>query len=143
MSFSGEYEGTLDKQNRVKLPAQFKAALGNTFVITGLKTWGFVTLRTPLAFDQMMARLEANASPLDPVFMHVLPQLGASSFEVTTDDRGRFTVPPKLQSYVSPSVIFVGAGETVRVHKAAAWRTDSKQAEMALKLLAERLAGGG
>ena len=140
MAFSGEYEAPVRKK-RIRLPTELQAGLGNRFFIVGLPFWPFLALYPEASFDQMMESLEDGVSPVDPVFINVLPQLGARSFPILVGEEGRFTIPSNLQTFLSEKMVFVGSGRTVRLYKADIWRVRSQEDSAYLQKLAEHLAG--
>jgi len=136
----GEYVHTIDAKGRVILPVDFRAELGEAFVITkGLDNCLFVygqdewnVLSTKLK-QLPLAKSEARA------FVRFFFS-GARMLEC--DRQGRFLVPGNLRSYamLEKDVVLIGVSNRIEVWSKAEWTKYNDEISPSVVGIAETLA---
>ena len=139
----GEYLHTIDTKGRVILPSDFRAELGESFVITkGLDNCLFVyaqeewnTLSAKLK-QLPMAKAEARA------FVRFFFS-GARMLEC--DRQGRFLIPGNLRSYamLEKDVVLIGVSNRIEVWSRDEWQKYSEDINPSVSEIAETLADLG
>ena len=135
----GEYMHTIDAKGRVILPVDFRAELGEYFVITkGLDNCLFI-------YDQeewknLSSRLRSlpMAKPEARAFVRFFFS-GARMLEC--DKQGRFLVPGTLRSYakLEKDVVLIGVSSRVEVWSKAEWARYNDEIDPAVTKIAETL----
>jgi MraZ protein len=128
MAFLGEYQHSLDPKNRVFIPAKFREALGETFVIC----------KSPdhclfIYSDEEWERLseEIYALPPGKNSRQIQREIFRNADTVTPDKQGRVTVNAALCSYagLDKDVAIVGAGKRIELWDAATWKENVSELE--------------
>ncbi len=117
----GEYAHTIDAKGRVILPADFRAALGEHFVIIkGLDQCLFIYGENEWAIlEQKLRRLPLTNPNARRLARHFLS--GGRMLEC--DRQGRFLVPGNLRSYakLEKDVVLTGVSDRVEVWSKSEW----------------------
>ena len=130
--FMGEYNHTIDGKGRVIVPAKFRDALGDGFVVTkGLD--GCLFVYPPDAWQAFEEKLQSlpltnkNSRQFARFFL-----AGAASCEV--DKQGRILLPQVLREFagLEKEVVFIGMGKRAEIWDKARW--DEKNAEVELNI---------
>ncbi|MBD3300668.1 MAG: division/cell wall cluster transcriptional repressor MraZ [Candidatus Moranbacteria bacterium] len=137
--FIGEYKHTLDKKNRISIPAKFRKELGKNAVITrGLdnslllypnKVWEEIALK----LGQMPVGESGTRS-----FVRLMLS-GAS--EVQIDKLGRILIPNYLKKYaiLKRDTVINGLFNRMEIWEEKAWDNYKKTAEKNSNTVAEKL----
>lgn len=119
--FSGEYHHSIDAKGRVIMPAKFREALGERFVVTkGLdrNLLVFNMEEWQKFYDKLSTLPLANKSSRDFSRMFL-----AGAVECDTDKQGRILLTTPLRSYASliKDVTFIGNGNKVEIWSSENW----------------------
>ena len=128
--FMCEYNHTVDAKGRLIIPAKFREALGDEFVVCkGLDDCLYVYSNQDWeAFAKQLTSLpltDKDARQFVRFFMS-----GASQVEV--DKQGRILVPPSLRTYaqLDKEVILAGAGHRIEIWDKDRWESISLDDDM-------------
>lgn len=141
----GEYMHALDAKGRVILPADFRAELGVSFIITkGLDKCLFLYAQPE--WDALAAKL--RQLPLAKPEARALVRFffaGARTLEC--DKQGRFLVPANLRNYAGiqlrQDVVLTGADNRIEVWSRDQWSQYTEEVEPDVTAIAASLAGLG
>lgn len=134
--FMGEFNHTIDPKNRVIVPAKFREALGENFVVSsGLDGCLYLTpAKDWEAFAGKLAELPntREARQLQRFFMQ-------NASECELDKQGRILVPQKLKELaeLDKDVVLVGAGNKVELWSKA--RLDSISLDETMEDIVEKM----
>lgn len=135
----GEYLHTIDAKGRLILPAKFRDALGDVFVVTkGLDKCLFVYGKEEWAIlEEKLKQLplaKAEARAFVRFFF-------AGAAEVECDKQGRVLVPANLRDYalLDKDVIVLGVSNRVEIWSKATWDEYSEQISPTVASIAESL----
>ncbi|HBT80170.1 MAG: division/cell wall cluster transcriptional repressor MraZ [Selenomonas sp.] len=140
--FMGEYVHAIDVKGRVILPADFRAELGVSFIITkGLDRCLFLYAQPE--WEALAAKL--RQLPLAKPEARALVRFffaGARTLEC--DKQGRFLVPANLRSYANiqlrQDVVLTGADNRIEVWSKEQWTQYTDEVEPDVTAIAASLA---
>ena len=119
--FMGEYNHTIDPKGRLIIPAKFREALGDEFVVTkGLDGCLFVYANTEWNnFEEKLRTLpltNKNARQFTRFFL-----AGAAACEV--DKQGRIRIPQVLREFakLEKDVVLVGVASRIEIWSKEVW----------------------
>ena len=141
----GEYSHTIDAKGRVILPADFRAELGVSLVITkGLDRCLF--LYAQAEWEALAAKL--RQLPLVRAEARALARFFFSSARsLECDKQGRFLVPANLRSYagiaLKQTVVLTGTDSRIEVWSKEQWRSYNDEVEPDVAAIAATLADVG
>lgn len=125
--FYGNYSYQLDAKNRMRMPAKYRAEMGNEYLITrGTSGCLFVLDSSALAtLNEKIAAVPFT----DIEGGNALRKFTASAVTVECDEQGRFILPPQLKKYanIDKNVCIVGAGNKVEIWSQEAWDKQNEQ----------------
>ena len=128
--FLGTHYPKLDDKGRFFLPAKFREALDEGFVVT--KNYDHcLAIYTREDFLRMVTPVTSAPDSLKRV-RQFQRQFGGSATEGVADKQGRVTIPPPLRDYagLDRDIVVVGAVNRIEVWDAAAWAAyDAEQEE--------------
>lgn len=141
----GEYSHTIDAKGRVILPADFRAELGVSFVITkGLDRCLFLYAQTE--WEALAAKLR-QLPLVRPEARALARFFFASARTLECDKQGRFLVPANLRSYAGivlrQNVVLTGTDNRIEVWSKEQWRSYSDEVEPDVAAIAATLADVG
>jgi len=118
--FIGGYSHTIDEKKRIRIPAPFRKAVGNTFTLTAGGNGRIVVLPNEEVAVQLKETHEAmrlKSMYLSEKQKKSAMMLRTLSFVVTEDTQGRFVIPSNLLRYakIKTNVITVGMGERIEI----------------------------
>jgi MraZ protein len=137
--FKGTYRHSVDDKGRVTVPARFRDALGDDFILTrGLD--GCIFLYPRAAWQELEAKLaslllgSAGARDFKREFFR-----NASDAEV--DRQGRVLIPPELRqiTQIERDVVIIGVSERVEVWPETRWEEYMQERSGNFERLAEQL----
>ncbi|MFV9504912.1 MAG: division/cell wall cluster transcriptional repressor MraZ [Oscillochloridaceae bacterium umkhey_bin13] len=137
--FLGEFEHTIDEKGRVAIPARYREALGERFVIT--KGFEACIQAFPMPrWEETAAKI--NAMPLgSPEARNLRRLLFSAAAEVEFDRQGRILIPPSLREYagLTEEVLITGMNTYFELWSGERWNAfqdtlNSSGAEIAEKL---------
>lgn len=135
----GEYTHSMDAKGRVSLPADFRVALGDSFVITkGLDNCLFVY--GPEEWQRLsekLAKLPISKAEVRSFVRFFF----AGARETECDKQGRFLVPANLRSYakLDKEAVLIGVSNRVEIWSRAEWERYSDAVCPAVTEIAETL----
>lgn len=139
--FMGEYQHSLDEKGRVIIPAKFRDALGQTFVITrGLDNCLFVYPQSEWnLLEQKLKALpftQSDARAFTRFFFS-----GASECEL--DKQGRVNIPANLRVYgkLDRDCVIIGVSNRVEIWGKESWENYVEQSEDSFADIAEKIVG--
>jgi MraZ protein len=139
----GEYIHSLDKKNRVPLPAKWRKEMGKKLVLTpGLDNCLFVfTEKEWERISGKLSRSQSELSFLSADQRSFNRQMFGQASEVETDSIGRILVPEFLKRKIGlgSSAAFVGVGDRVEIWSAGIWKKYVGEAEKRAGAIAEKL----
>ncbi|MCR5398936.1 MAG: division/cell wall cluster transcriptional repressor MraZ [Lachnospiraceae bacterium] len=128
--FMGEYNHTIDPKGRVIVPAKFRDALGDEFVVTkGLDGCLFVYDKTEWnAFEEKLKTLPITNKDARNFVRFFLA--GATSVEV--DKQGRILLPAVLREFAElvKDVVLIGVASRVEIWSKERWDGTAKFDDM-------------
>ena len=122
--FIGEYQHSLDAKGRIFVPAKFRDALGEKFIVTiGLDRCLFVFPAETFAIykEKLDAISLANKDAREFTRFFF-----AGAGECELDKQGRILIPPKLRAYakLEKDVTVVGVSGRVELWNTADWEKE-------------------
>ena len=124
--FMGEYNHTMDAKGRLIVPAKFREAGGDKFIVTkGLDSCLFVF--TEEKWESVVASIgHMSLTNKDARSFSRFLIGGAGECEV--DKQGRILIPNNLRSYarLEKDVVLVGVGSRVEIWNREAWESASE-----------------
>ncbi|WP_172408257.1 division/cell wall cluster transcriptional repressor MraZ [Desulfosporosinus sp. FKA] len=137
--FMGEYIHTIDGKGRLIIPAKFREALGERFIVTkGLDHCLFVY---PIAEWNVLEE-KLRALPFtQPNVRAFVRFFFSGATECELDKQGRILLPANLREYaqLEKDLILVGVSSRVEIWSQALWTDYSRQAEADYASAAESL----
>ncbi len=119
--FMGEYNHTIDAKGRLIIPAKFREALGDSFVVTrGLDECLFVFPNEGWkVFEEKLSSLPVankNARKFARFFL-------SGAGEVELDKQGRILIPNTLREYsgLEKEVVLIGVANRVEIWSRSKW----------------------
>ena len=135
----GEYHHSIDEKGRVIIPAKFREALGDRFVMTrGLDNCLFVyPLQEWAVMEQKLKSLplmKADARAFTRFFLS-----GATECEL--DKQGRVNIPANLREHarLDSQAVVIGVSNRVEVWSKELWESYSRLSEQSFNEIAEKL----
>lgn len=118
--YTGEYNHTIDQKGRMIVPAKFREALGESFMITR-GVGNCLTIYDMTEWNEYISKLRAlpgNAETMKMVRFTV-----AGAIEAEVDKQGRILVPANLREYagLEKEVVLAGMIGHVEVWSKAKW----------------------
>jgi len=139
----GEYMHSIDAKGRVILPADFRAELGDTFIVTkGLDGCLFIYAQSE--WDQLSEKL--RQLPLAKTEARAFVRFFfAGARQVELDKQGRFLVPATLRQHASlqKDVVLIGVSSRIEVWSKEEWLKYNEDINPAVSAIAETLADLG
>ena len=139
----GEYMHSIDAKGRVILPADFRAELGDTFIVTkGLDGCLFIYAQSE--WDQLSEKL--RQLPLAKTEARAFVRFFfAGARQVELDKQGRFLVPATLRQHASlqKDVVLIGVSSRIEVWSKEEWLKYNEDINPAVSAIAESLADLG
>ncbi len=119
--FMGEYNHTIDPKGRVIVPAKFREALGDRFVVTkGLDGCLFVYDMTEwAAFEEKLKTLPITNKDARAFVRFFL----AGATDVEVDKQGRILLPSVLREFagLTKDVVLIGVASRVEIWSKENW----------------------
>ena len=119
--FMGEYNHTIDAKGRLIIPAKFREALGDEFVVTqGMDGCLFVFDNSEWqAFAEKLRSLPMMDKEVRQFTRFFLA--GAASVEV--DKQGRILIPPVLREFadITKDAVLIGVGSRIEIWSKDRW----------------------
>lgn len=121
MFLCGRSTTSLDAKNRIRLPARFKAIMGDKYILLpGMGGCIYV-----IKEDEPQAILDiiSSSESADPEKEEILRNLVSEGCNVEADSQGRFTLPVNLIEYanIDDSVEVVGNISKVEIWSSSNW----------------------
>jgi len=135
MLFSGAYEHSVDSKGRTVIPARFRAALGEKFVLTkGLHgcLWIF---SSKVWFDVQKKLLPKSLLDLRGIMLERF--FIGSAVECVPDRQGRIAIPPALLKHaeIENDIWIVGLSDKIEIWSKKRW--EELQAGLTDEVLSE------
>ena len=137
--FMGEYNHTIDPKGRLIIPAKFREALGDEFVVTkGLDGCLFVYANTEWNnFEEKLRTLpltNKNARQFTRFFL-----AGAAACEV--DKQGRILIPQVLREFakLEKDVVLVGVASRIEIWSKEVWEESISTYDTGMDEVAENM----
>ncbi|RSK26932.1 transcriptional regulator MraZ [Bacillus sp. HMF5848] len=139
--FMGEYHHSIDTKGRLIVPAKFRDALGDTFVITrGLDGCLFVY---PMPEWKILEE-KLKALPLTKKDARAFTRFFFSgAVEMELDKQGRVNLPSPLVTYATleKDCVVIGVSNRVEIWDKAKWQQVVDESEDAFAEIAENMIG--
>ncbi|MGN0480552.1 MAG: division/cell wall cluster transcriptional repressor MraZ [Lachnospiraceae bacterium] len=138
--FMGEYNHTIDSKGRIIMPAKFREALGDEFVVTkGLDGCLFVyTMDEWQNFAEKLKDIPMSFKESRTIQRFFLA--GATTCEV--DKQGRILLPGVLREYAAldKDVVLIGVSSRVEIWSKERWSDSMQNYDENMDEIAEHLA---
>ncbi|WP_071130819.1 division/cell wall cluster transcriptional repressor MraZ [Enterococcus timonensis] len=137
--FMGEFQHTIDPKGRLTMPAKFREALGEKFVVTrGLDgcLFGY-----PLSeWEQMETKFEQMPVSKKDARTFVR-YFYSSATECEIDKQGRINIPSSLRTHatLSKNCVVIGVSNRIEIWDETRWQTFSADAEENFDEIAENM----
>jgi len=141
--FIGEHKHALDPKGRIIIPAKFRSALGDRFVVTkGLDKCLFVY---PLDEWQALAARLSSLPLTDKDVRMFIRFFFAGAFECEIDKQGRALIPPNLREYakLDKDIVITGALTRIEVWSNEAWDDHSASIDIEHPTIIDKMVGLG
>ncbi len=127
--FMGEYNHTLDAKGRIIVPAKFRDALGEEFVVT-LGLDGCLFVYPEEEWTSFVSQLKELPGSKDARQLQRYFMAGAATCEV--DKQGRILIPSKLREHAAleKDVVFVGVLNKVEIWAKERWESNNDYDDM-------------
>ena len=139
----GEYMHSVDAKGRVIMPADFRAELGDPFIVTkGLDNCLFIYAQAE--WEQVSAKL--RQLPLAKTEARAFVRFFfAGARQVELDKQGRFLIPANLREHASlqKDVVLIGVSSRIEVWSKDKWLKYNEEIDPAVSAIAETLADLG
>ncbi|KHM51506.1 MAG: division/cell wall cluster transcriptional repressor MraZ [Anaerovibrio sp.] len=136
----GEYNHSLDAKGRVILPADFRAELGESFIITkGLDNCLFIYPQSE--WEQLSVKL--RQLPLAKTEARAFVRFFfAGARQVELDKQGRFLIPATLRQHASlkKDAVLIGVSNRIEVWSKDEWLKYNEEITPSVSAIAETLA---
>lgn len=122
MNFKGEYEHSIDPKGRVFIPAKYREALGDEFVVCKSYLEKCLEVYSNEEFGKLDKKFEDTA--LTNVSEQVVQRyLYSSASDVQLDKQGRVLIPSKLREYavLNSEVTIVGVRNKLEIWDRQTW----------------------
>ncbi len=141
--FIGEHKHGLDLKGRIIIPAKFRSALGERFVITkGLDKCLFV-----YSLDEWQALAQRLSSlPLtDKDVRMFIRFFFAGAFECELDKQGRALIPPNLREYakLDKDIVITGVLTRIEIWSNEVWEEHSSSIDIEHPSIIDKMVGLG
>ena len=124
LTFTGEYEHSLDSQRRLSIPTCWRRKDSENIFYLLPGRHGALQLIPEESFSELIAKAR-KVSFADPSASLALARLGAMAQECRCDKQGRFKIPQKLLDFagLKDSAVMVGALTTIQIWSPDKWNT--------------------
>lgn len=114
-NFSGTVSHQLDGKNRIRIPAKFRAELGDDFYFMA-GAQGCIFVYPKQALEERLEALKSIRSS-DPEKMRAKRKIESSIERVSEDDQGRTTLSAMLRKHASieKEVVTIGMGDYLEI----------------------------
>lgn len=128
MAFLGEFKHNIDPKNRVFMPAKYREALGESFVVCKAPE-KCLFIYSNDAWDELSAEI-ANMPP-SPQTRQIQREIFRNAVNVEPDKQGRITINAKLVEYagLKQEAVIVGAGKRIELWDAEEWEKNLLEME--------------
>lgn len=125
----GEYNHTIDAKGRVIVPAKFREALGEEFVVT-LGLDGCLFVYPDAEWQDFVSKLKELPGNKDARQLQRYFMAGAATCEV--DKQGRILIPTKLRAHaqLEKEIIFVGVVGKIEIWSKERWEANNNYDDM-------------
>jgi MraZ protein len=137
--FMGEYQHSIDDKGRLIIPAKFRDALGQTFVVTrGLDNCLFVYPQQEWSVMEQKLKalplMKSDARAFTRFFL-------AGATECELDKQGRVNIPANLREHagLDKDCVIIGVSSRVEIWSKENWESYSKLSEQSFNEIAEKL----
>ncbi|HIT77746.1 MAG TPA: division/cell wall cluster transcriptional repressor MraZ [Candidatus Limihabitans stercoravium] len=122
MFLLGNFQHQLDDKNRIRLPAKFRADLGDKYILMP-GTGGCIYVYKADETQKILATLNDMQS-MDPVKEEWIRSLVSEGCSVEADSQGRFVLPSNLQEIagINKDVRVVGSISKVELWSEERWQ---------------------
>jgi MraZ protein len=137
--FMGEYQHSIDDKGRLIIPAKFRDALGQTFVVTrGLDNCLFVYPQQEWSVMEQKLKalplMKSDARAFTRFFL-------AGATECELDKQGRVNIPANLREHagLDKDCVIIGVSSRMEIWSKENWESYSKLSEQSFNEIAEKL----
>jgi MraZ protein len=135
----GEYQHSIDDKGRLIIPAKFRDALGQTFVVTrGLDNCLFVYPQQEWSVMEQKLKalplMKSDARAFTRFFL-------AGATECELDKQGRVNIPANLREHagLDKDCVIIGVSSRMEIWSKENWESYSKLSEQSFNEIAEKL----
>lgn len=113
--FFGTHKLSLDDKNRMRLPAKFRAKIGDDFVLS-LGTDGCLFVMSENEFDAFISKID-NVPLSSHQKQNAIRAITSRVYIPEEDSQGRFVLPAELKkaASISKKVVFMGVRNRIEV----------------------------
>lgn len=119
--FLGESRHQLDAKNRLRIPAKFRAELGNGYVVT-VGSNGCLCVYSSDKFSKYVDKLE-QIPTFDLAAQKSVRKILSLATEVEPDEQGRFILPKNLKDFanIDKNIVVIGNGSKIEIWSEEVW----------------------
>ncbi|MEG0979108.1 MAG: division/cell wall cluster transcriptional repressor MraZ [Oscillospiraceae bacterium] len=138
MAFLGEFKHNIDPKNRVFIPAKYREALGESFVVCKAPE-KCLFIYSNEAWDELSQ--EISNMPPSPQTRQIQREIFRNAVSVEPDKQGRITVNSKLVEYagLKQEAVIVGSGKRIELWDAQEWENNLLEMEPIINDAAARM----
>jgi len=138
MAFLGEYRHNIDPKNRVFIPAKYREALGESFVVCKAPE-KCLFIYSNESWDELSE--EISNMPPSPQTRQIQREIFRNAVNVEPDKQGRITINAKLIEYagIKQEAVIVGSGKRIEIWDADEWENNLLEMEPIIKTAAEQM----
>jgi MraZ protein len=125
MTFTGNYEHTLDDRGRVAIPARYRDEFPGRIAMLVPLPEGCLQVFPHPAFQELTKEFQALPQT-SPEGRRLRRQVAGQAFEAELDRQGRILIPVRQREQLGMdgAVVIVGAAECLEIWPAASWERE-------------------
>lgn len=114
-SFNGRFNNRLDDKNRIRIPAKYKAELGEEYKLSfGPSATIYVLPKDE--YEKILANF-GEVTLFDEEKQNAIADFTSMVFDVVEDNQGRIVLPLELRTYagIDKDIVITGAASFIRI----------------------------
>ena len=141
--FRGEFSHSMDAKSRIVMPAKFREALGEKFIIT--KGFDSCILAYTLSKWEDIEQKAAVLSSADPDARKFLRRFVGAAADAEPDGQGRFLIPQSLRehAHLQKEVVSIGLIDRIEIWSKECWDYYNTEECVMDKAMQEKIAQVG
>ena len=114
-SFNGRFNNRLDDKNRIRIPAKYKAELGEDYKLSFGPSESIYVLPKN-EYEKILASF-GEVTLFDEEGQNAIAEFTGMVFDVVEDNQGRIVLPLELRTYagIDKEIVITGAASFIRI----------------------------